>query len=192
MVASVYTAHRAAPTALAKARNTAFERATAAYTRGDVASAAALSRQGRALDDRMRHAHLSAAAAIFAARNGAPGSSSSGGGGDGALPPAVHVTVEVGGGREMVPVHVFDLHGLHPAEAAGVVDAALPPAPPATWLAFLVGTRHHSHRRGKGGGSITDAVTAALDGHGVEWYNASAGGADTTGGAILVQTPSTY
>lgn len=176
-VATLYAACRAEPSALAKARNTAFERATTAYTRGDVAVAARMSRQGRALDDRMRQAHRAAAASIFTARNA----------GGGALPPPAPLTALLPDGtRQEVRVAMLDLHGLHPQEAAAVVTAALQVAPGDTWVALLVGTRHHSHALGKGGGSLAAAVGDTLDALAAEWYTASAGGADAAGGALMV------
>ena len=132
----------------------------------------------------MRAAHARAAAEIFAARNAgsagsisvARGTSGGGGGGDSGLPPPALVDVSGTGLPSPLPVHVLDLHGLHPSEAADVaeglvkrISASGAAASGATrapdgsvWLAFLTGTRHHSQRLGKGGGSIHGALLEAL------------------------------
>jgi hypothetical protein len=78
------------------------------------------------------------------------------------------------------------MHGLHPDEAADIALSALDAAagdagaaaaraaaPGATtWCAFIVGTRHHSRKLGKGGGSLAAALHAALDDAGVPFHSA--------------------
>jgi hypothetical protein len=177
-VARVYEEARGEATALARARNAAFDRATRAYLAGTGAEAARFSRQGRDLDAKMRRAHAQAARAIFAARNDAAG----GGGGGG-------VTVDGGPGFGRITVPVFDLHGLHPSEAADVAEEAVAVggggAGGGGWVALLAGARQHSKKLGKGGGSLTDAVRERLDGMGAEVYEGGAGG----GGVLVVRTP---
>lgn len=94
-VAAAYAAARQEASDLSRARNTAFEQATLAYRAGDKALAKELGARGRALDTRMRAAHAAAAAEIRGR----------------------------GGGAE--DACVLDLHGLHAAEAAAAVEAAL-------------------------------------------------------------------
>lgn len=156
-VASIYSEARAQAAAFARARNAAFDKATRAYKAGDGSAAAHFSRQGRDLDVAMRAAHASAAASIFAARNGSRASATASGGayaGLGksasagsagsaaslslslrslsALPPPV---VLPGG----LAYRAFDLHGLHPAEAADVAMAALDAAEAAASRASVGG-----------------------------------------------------
>lgn len=180
-VSSLYNESRAQAAAFARARNAAFDKATRAYRAGDGAAAAHFSKQGRELDAAMRAAHAAAAAAIFATRNSSRGGSSAvaaAGGARGVAgisgPPARSVLpppVVLPGG---LAYHAFDLHGLHPSEAADVAVAAIEAAQAATiasgggagagqWMALLTGARHHSGKLGKGGGSVPAAVEAALE-----------------------------
>ena len=201
-VSALYARSRQGAAALAKARNLALHRATTAYIAGDRARAARFGRQGRELHERMRAAHAAAAAAIFSERNavsGNPGtplmplqaSTLPGAGGSSCfLPPAAALQ----GASGPLPVHVFDLHGLHPAEAAAVAQGVLAPhvrsagarAPDGgVWFAFLTGTRSHSQRLGKGGGSIHDALLAELEASGgLEVCHPPTAG----GGVIIVRT----
>lgn len=178
-VAALYAAARATAEGLARARNLAFHRATQAYLAGDGSGAARFGRQGRELDERMRAAHAAAAARIFAARNS--GGRAGGGEADGVAPPPARVDVSGTGVPSPLAVHAYDLHGLHPAEASGVAEGVVASvggggpdggrgfarsADGCVWLAFLSGTRHHSQRLGKGGGSLHDALLGALRGGG--------------------------
>jgi hypothetical protein len=85
----------------------------------------------------------------------------------------------------------FDLHGLHPHEAADVILAAVDAAAESqcgvsyggsgaggseVWCAFVTGSRHHSKRLGKGGGSLAAAVAATLEEAGLEFYRVGVGG----------------
>jgi hypothetical protein len=155
-LASVYAGAREAATALARARNDAFDRATRAYLSSDGATAARFAAQGRALDARMHAEHASAAERIFQERN-------------------THGAAAQGGAR------VYDLHGLHPHEATSVVDSLLASAAAAAsysdavWVALLSGARNHSHARGKGGGSLHDALVQHLEAGTVEAYEAAPG-----------------
>jgi hypothetical protein len=200
-VAALYDSTRGDASALARARNAAFDRATRAYLSGDGAAAAALSRQGRELDQKMREAHARAAADIFAQRNatrtGSSGSGcgrSSGGGGDASVPGAGSIVhVDVGAGARAV-VRVLDLHGLHPGEAVAAAEAALESHAPGAassasnnsghrveWVALVAGARHHAKKMGRGGGSVAAAVERTLaqlsraGGRSCEWYDAGAG-----------------
>ena len=194
-VASLYAAARGGAEALAKARNLALHRATRAYLAGDGAGAARWGREGRALSEQMRAAHAQAAAAIFAARNA--------GGAGAAGPPApahAHAPAPAPAHTHLppptqlagVPVHVFDLHGLHPSEAVAVGEGCAAAAARSSgsraadggvWLAFLTGTRSHSQRLGKGGGSIHAALAEALAAlAGAELFDPPAAG----GGGVLV------
>ena len=79
-----------------------------------------------------------------------------------------------GGGA--ASVYVFDLHGLHPGEAAEVALSALDAAAldaagrGEVWVALLTGARHHSQRLGKGGGSLVALLHEALDEDGADWH----------------------
>jgi hypothetical protein len=142
-VSSLYKHLRAEAEALAKSRNLAFHRATQAFLAGHKVEAARIAKQGRELQTQMTRAHTAAAGAIFAARNGLAGDLGSGT----ALPSPTFA-----GG---VNVCVFDLHGLHPSEAADVARGAVAMLrAPVQWAAFLTGTRHHSRRLGQGGVSL--------------------------------------
>lgn len=184
-VSSLYLSMRSEAEALAKSRNLAYHRATRAYLSGDGADAARFGRQGRELDEKMRAAHARAAAEIFSARNagggGASSSSRRSGTGDGlTLPPPASVDVSGTGVPSPLQVHVFDMHGLHPSEAGEVAEGLVSrltsvvgaaamsgvtrSGDGCVWLAFLTGTRHHSQRLGKGGGSIHDALLGSLSG----------------------------
>lgn len=178
-VATLYGAARRDAGALAKARNLAFHRSTQAYLAGDGAAAARFARQGRQFDDDMRGAHAAAAAHIFAERNvRGGGGGSSGTSASMRLPPPTPIDVAGTGAPSPVLVHVLDLHGLHPAEAAGAVLGAVEAlaagdagARDGAWVAAVTGTRHHSAMLGKGGGSVRDAVLAAARGGGWEVYD---------------------
>lgn len=196
-VAALYRDLRAGAEALAKARNLAFHRATSAFLAGRSVDAARMARQGRDLQAQMQQAHAIAAGAIFAARNSAHGVAGVGRaplapGGTSSLPAPATVTMPPHHGGGTVAVRVFDLHGLHPSEAADVVGGilgvlgSLSPAlaGDAAWLAFLTGTRHHSRRLGKGGGSIQEAVVAAL--RGVEAFTPAAHGRSAASSAGVV------
>lgn len=232
-VSSLYAALRAEAEAHAKNRNLAFHRATRAYLSGDGAAAARFGRQGREYDEKMRAAHARAAAETFAARNassGAAGSSSTtAASASSSLPPPAMVDVSGcglagasrggGGGASssllsVLPVHVFDLHGLHPSEAADVAEGLVARVAGAAgggtspgavrapdgcvWLAFLTGTRRHSQKLGKGGGSIHSALLEALAtrcGGSVDVYDPPSGlggrgdvaGGSTSSGVIVVR-----
>jgi hypothetical protein len=166
LISSLYTAHREEAASLARSRNAAFDRATQAFLAGKGDEAARFSKQGRALDARMRAAHAAAASSIFSSRNS-----------DGASGVVVDVPAA---GLVRVSVPVYDLHGLHPSEAVTVAEEAVEvargraaaggggaAASARGWVALLVGAGHHSNRRGKGGGSLADAVRDALGGSGV-------------------------
>lgn len=191
-VATLYAAARREAEALAKARNLAYERATSAFKSGDGASASRFAAQGRTLDADMRRAHAAAAARIFAARN----ESHTGAGANGAvaaakasaevwsgsgscvslLPPPLSLTFPAG----RATVFAFDLHGLHPREAADIALSALDEAASggvcseaddSRWCAFIVGTRHHSRKFGRGGGSLVAELHTALDEAEAEYYD---------------------
>ncbi len=149
-LARLYSACRREAEALARARNEAFERSSKAFAANHLAQARSYSAQGQALDAQMRAAHRAAAAQIFAARN--EGSSSSAGGA---------VDVQVGPGA-MARVRVWDLHGLHAAEAAPLVEEGLEGVPNGEWVALLTGARNHSSSLGKGGGNLGAALKAHL------------------------------
>ena len=196
-VAALYRELRAGAEALAKARNLAFHRATSAFLAGRSVEAARMARQGRELQAQMQQAHAIAAGAIFAARNSAHGVAGAGRaplapGVASSLPAPAAVTMPPHHGGGTVAVRVFDLHGLHPSEAADVVEGILGVlgsmspalAGDAAWLAFLTGTRHHSRRLGKGGGSIQEAVVAAL--RGVEAFTPAAHGRSAASAAGVV------
>jgi hypothetical protein len=166
LISSLYTAHREEAASLARSRNAAFDRATQAFLAGKGDEAARFSKQGRALDARMRAAHAAAASSIFTSRNS-----------DGASGVVVDVPAA---GLVRVSVPVYDLHGLHPSEAVTVAEEAVEvargraaaggggaAASARGWVALLVGAGHHSNRRGKGGRSLADAVRDALGGSGV-------------------------
>jgi hypothetical protein len=67
-------------------------------------------------------------------------------------------------------VRVFDLHGLHPVEGTSTVKLVLRALlqesahvlRSSLWACFLTGTRSHSLKFGRGGGSLTDAVYSCL------------------------------
>lgn len=208
-VAALYRELRAEAEAIAKARNLAFHRATRAFLAGHHTEASRMARQGRELQARMQRAHASAAGAIFEARNASASSGGSRSGaplaaaapGGGGLPAPTHVVLPPLHGGGAVDVRVFDLHGLHPSEAADVVEAVLGAlatqrssslggySAATCWLAFLTGTRHHSRRLGKGGGSIQDAVLESLqrrEGAGVEAFAPAAHGRSAASAAGVV------
>jgi hypothetical protein len=169
-LARLYAACRGEAEALARARNEAFERASRAFAASQLAQARAYSSQGQALDRRMRAAHAAAAARIFEQRNEGGG----GGGGGGAL------DVQVGAGAQ-VRVQLWDLHGLHAAEAAPLVEEGLAAAAAAggsgsgEWVALLTGARNHSASLGRGGGSLNDGLLQHLRSQGWRVYLPMAG-----------------
>ena len=200
-VAALYDSARRDASALAKARNLAFHRSTQAYLARDGATAARYARDGRALDIKMRAAHATAAARIFAERNiggmaSSPSPEQPSGGNAGALtlPPPTLIDVLGSGVPSPAAVHVLDLHGLHPGEAVAAVLFAANAllrceqsrGRQDLWLAAVTGTRHHSLRRGKGGGSVRTAVLAALSDAYFEAYDppSEAGGES---GVIVVR-----
>lgn len=151
----------------AVARNKCFGRATQAYLAGKGALARKWSREGRALDRRMRQAHAQAAAAIFAQRNaGFQGSASDG-------------------------LAAMDVHGLHPDEAVDAVAEGVATkgvslgGPPAVWLAVVVGTGHHSYGGQDSGSEVAEAVRRWAEGAKVVWCEVGQG--DGRGGTIMIQ-----
>jgi hypothetical protein len=160
-LSKLYASCRAEAEALARARNEAFERASRAFAAGAAANARAFSAQGQALDRRMRQAHKAAAAKIFEERN--KGESSSGGGGGGGGGGLREVQV---GGVEgsVVQVRLWDLHGLHAAEAVPLVEEGLlgGACKEGEWVCLLTGARNHSSSLGRGGGSLNDPLVEHL------------------------------
>ena len=98
-VAQLYRELRAEASVQASIRNKFFDRAAAAFKRGDGAAAKKLSAQGREANEMMKDLHRKAANAIFEARN--PSTSPD----------------------------VIDLHGLHVSEAVERLPDALERAP---------------------------------------------------------------
>lgn len=158
---------------MARARNAAFERAARAFVGGQKALAVGLSKQAQALDVEMKVAHKAAAAAIFGARNSAS---------------AVVVDASDAGGPRDLPVTFLDLHGLHPREAVDLVGALLDQRAGGggSWVALLTGSRSHSKRLGKGGGSVHAAVAEALAEAGVTELHEPAVASDI-GGVIVAR-----
>ena len=84
----------------------------------------------------------------------------------------------------ILPNLLLALNTLHPDEAGDIALSALDAAardagaaaacaadPSASrWCAFLIGTRHHSRKLGKGGGSLATHLHATLDDAGVAYY----------------------
>jgi len=103
-------------------RNACFQNATLAYLSGDGAAAKRLAAEGRRHAAAMFAAHRCAAEATFESRNG--------------------------GGAEEGKVPLLDLHGLHAAEAVGVLRARLAALRaqrgPGSVVHVLVGTGHHT------------------------------------------------
>ena len=168
-LARLYAACRGEAEALARSRNEAFERSSRAFAANQLAQARAYSSQGQALDRRMRAAHAAAAAQIFGARNSAPGgegSSSSGA--------ALDVAVSA---HTVVRVRVWDLHGLHAAEAAPLVEECLLACrgEAGSWVALLTGARNHSSSLGKGGGSLNAGLLEHLRAEGWRVFEPMAG-----------------
>jgi hypothetical protein len=177
-LARLYAACRGEAEALARSRNEAFERSSRAYASSQLAQARAYSAQGQALDRRMRAAHAAAAARIFEQRN-------EGGGGG-----LVEVRV---GAEAQVRVRVWDLHGLHAAEAAPLVEEGLARASGGSssgssasssssssgssceWVALLTGARSHSSSLGKGGGSLNAGLLEHLRSQGWRVYEPMVG-----------------
>lgn len=199
----LYEDKRRAAEALARHRNSAFDRATRAYLSGNGAEAARFSKVGRELDEQMRREHARAAMEIFNARNKtAAAGGGIGGGGRSSAGAAAGGTAAGGGLRVDVPsqgirgmeVPVLDLHGLHPTEAADVAESALSSfssragAASGRWVAFLTGMRHHSQvgTRGKGGSALGDVVLRRLQQEG-----SSRGGYEVypQTGALIVRLP---
>jgi hypothetical protein len=172
-LARLYAACRGQAEALARSRNEAFERSSRAFASNQLAQARAYSAQGQALDRRMREAHAAAAARIFEQRNGGSGGRGGGGGGGGGLVD-VRVSAEL-----QVRVRVWDLHGLHAAEAAPLVEEGLEKAggggSGGEWVALLTGARNHSSSLGRGGGSLNAGLLEHLRGQGWRVYEPMAG-----------------
>ena len=163
-LARLYAACRGEAEALARARNEAFERSSRAFASGQLAQARSFGAQGQALDRRMRAAHAGAAARIFEQRNEGSGGSSSA------------LSVQVGADAQ-VRVQLWDLHGLHAAEAAPLVEEGLLAAAGGSgeWVALLTGARNHSASLGRGGGSLNDGLLQHLRGQGWRVYLPMAG-----------------
>jgi hypothetical protein len=104
-------------------RNICFQQATQAYLTGNKALAKELSRKGRNHAQAMRAAHDEAAGTIFKERN---------------------ANIQQPGGAAAGP-RMFDLHGLHVAEAVTVLRRELPncAAKGERVVHVLVGTGHH-------------------------------------------------
>jgi hypothetical protein len=179
-VSSLYAAHRSEAETHAKARNNLLRLATEAYLAGRSAEAARLSKEGRAIDAKMRASHVRAAQSIHTARN--------------AEEPSTLQNIH---GRRVCQL---DLHGLHGVEAVTVVRDALADISCSktlsrgddVWIACLVGTRHHSKRLGKGGGSIHTSLIQFFEDAAWEYYEGAADAlrsAADTGGVLLVRIP---
>jgi hypothetical protein len=128
-VSSMYASTREDARDHCRLRNVCFQQATQAYLSGNKALAKELSRKGRTHAQAMRAAHDVAAGTIFRERNANILHSTNGSAGSGA-----------GGGPRM-----FDLHGLHVAEAVAVLRRELPHcrASGERVVHVLVGTGHH-------------------------------------------------
>ena len=126
-VSNLYTSTREDARDHMRLRNICFQQATQAYLTGNKALAKDLSRKGRNHARAMRAAHEEAAGTVFRERNAniqPQGTNNAGG---------------VGGPR------MFDLHGLHVAEAVAVLRRELPNcrAIGERVVHVLVGTGHH-------------------------------------------------
>lgn len=142
-MSALYTMHRREAEAMARERNALFDKAARAFLSGNGASAAALSKEGRKLDDKMKAAHSQAASAIFSSRN----SSKAGGG-----------VFTVNATHGPVTVSGVDLHGLHSIEAIRASEEAVYISSSGVqWIALLAGARSHSNSLG-GAGPIYDSV----------------------------------
>jgi len=142
-MSALYTMHRREAEAMARERNALFDKAARAFLSGNGASAAALSKEGRKLDDKMKAAHAQAASAIFSSRN----SSKAGGG-----------VFTVNALHGPVTVSAIDLHGLHAFEAIRSSEEAIYISSSGVqWIALLAGARSHSNSLG-GAGSVYDSV----------------------------------
>ena len=129
-VASLYADMRKEAAQWAKVRNRCYMQAAAVF-KGDRALASRLSRQGTEAAERMKELHLKAARKILRARN-----------------PDLESTAA----RDTV---VLDLHGLHVAEAADVLDEYLPffhemdAARRPRAVVVVTGSGHHSAHAGR-------------------------------------------
>lgn len=118
-VGELYTRLRAEAGEEARLRNRYFDRATAAFRKGDGAAARKLGILGREANERMKELHRRAADAIFEARN----------------------PIGMRGGR------VVDLHGLHVSEALERLPRMLEGAEGE--VRILTGTGHHTKGTGR-------------------------------------------
>ena len=76
----------------------------------------------------------------------------------------------------MARVRVWDLHGLHAAEAAALVEEALEGCRgDCAYVALLTGARNHSAALGRGGGSLHGGLQPHLAGLGWRTYEPRAG-----------------
>lgn len=141
-MSALYTMHRREAEAMARERNSLFDKAARAFLNGNGASAAALSKEGRKLDEKMKELHTQAASAIFSSRN----SSKAGGG--------VFTVNSIHG---PVAVSAVDLHGLHSNEAIRASEDAVSVSSGIQWIALLAGAGSHSNNLG-GGGSVYESI----------------------------------